>query len=90
MSRNQFAHTEKTLKSPCCECGEILGAATGPRTPFEGDFALCIKCASLNIYCADLSLRRPNDDEIFEAAKNSELQALRRAILKLHAKGKNT
>jgi len=68
-------------ESACCECGHVMDACTGETQPTEGDYTLCIECACLNIFDADLTLRRLTDDEIFEAAKDSHLQALRRAIL---------
>ena len=67
--------------SSCCECGNENDAASGPCQPSPGDFSLCIACGSLNVFDNDLSLRSPVDDEIFEAAKSSEVQLLRRAIL---------
>lgn len=67
--------------SQCCECGYGLDRVTGPTVPKEGDFSLCINCGSLNIFNADLTLRQPNDEEIFSAAKDSDIQSARKAIL---------
>lgn len=82
---NQFDVETKLPESACCECGHRMDACSGPTLPSEGDLTLCIACACLNVFDADLKLRRPTDDEIFEAAKDSDLQTLRRAILSIPA-----
>ena len=80
---NQFNVETKLPESACCECGHQMDACSGARQPSEGDYTLCIRCACLNIFTADLTLRKPTDEEIFEAAKDSGLQSLRHTILSI-------
>lgn len=78
----------RTPDSKCCECGtHITGASSSDGSkPSQGDFTLCIKCGSLNVFDADLTLRAPTDDEIIESATMSDLQDLRRKILEVNDK----
>lgn len=45
-----FSRTTRLEKSPCCECGYMTDSAGGPGSPKAGDFSLCIKCGSLNVF----------------------------------------
>jgi hypothetical protein len=67
--------------SCCCECGNVLELCTGKaKAPSPGDFSLCFRCSCLNVFDRELRLRKPTDDEIFAAAADPELQALRRGV----------
>ena len=66
--------------SPCCECGKVLELCTGRGTPEPGNFTLCSGCGCLNVFGEDMKLRKPTDEEIFEAAHNRDLQTLRRGL----------
>lgn len=80
-----FGETVNTDGSSCCECGHTLDAAAGVahgHKPSAGDFTLCGYCASLNVFADGTTLRKPTDDEIFEAAADSTIQRLRRIILR--------
>jgi hypothetical protein len=89
-----FSMDVETPSSACCECGKRLNGAAGPREPRPGDLLLCIGCGSLNVFGEDLRLRRPTDDEMFEAARTSSVQEVRRIILAMQsnrtAKRKNS
>lgn len=78
----------ETPESTCCECGHKVNMASGEGTPSPGDFSLCIECASLNVFSDGITFRQPTLDEYLIAAADSELQALRRIILKVQAKRK--
>lgn len=70
----------------CVECRYAADRTAGPRKPEPGDMTLCCGCGSLNIFTEDMRWRRPNDEEFFEAAAHSELQAARRAIIEMNAR----
>jgi len=71
-----------TPETQCCECKANLDAAAGPCKPEPGDFTLCAYCGSLNVFTDNLALRPPTDEELLEAAKDSEIQAMRRITLR--------
>lgn len=47
--------------SVCCACGHKNNAGGGDHAerPSPGDYAICVRCAALNIYADDLTLRKP-------------------------------
>lgn len=55
-------------KGTCPHCGHILDTArTGdgsPATPKEGDATVCIQCAEVLFFRADMTLRKPKDGEL--------------------------
>lgn len=58
----------KTTHVPNCycpKCNERLDAVTSLNgyIPSSGDFTVCIKCTSVNIFTEDLMLRLPNAEE---------------------------
>lgn len=71
----------ETPNGTCCECGYKVNRASGPDKPSPGDYSLCIKCGSLNIFAEGMTLRSPTLDEFLLAAKDSEVQHLRKVIL---------
>lgn len=75
-----------TPETQCCECGYKTNRASGPVAPSPGDFSLCMKCASLNVFDANMTMRSPTLDEFLLAAKDSELQLLRKIILDANEK----
>lgn len=80
--KQSFDVESEVSSSPCCECGHVLDRVSGPDQPVPGDFTLCIRCTSLNVFAENMLFRRPTDDEIFNAAASSEVQAVRRIILR--------
>jgi NAD-dependent SIR2 family protein deacetylase len=80
MTKFDLSHDQKLPPSKCCECGHRMDGVSGPRAPMNGDMTLCIYCGSLNIFDSELLLRPPTDEEIFEAAKSSEVQRAREVI----------
>ena len=64
----------------CVECDHAMNRGRGPGTPGPGDFSLCIRCGSLNVFEQQMRFRRPTDAEMLEAAADREIQAIRRAI----------
>lgn len=80
-------HT-KLPDCPCCECGKRLNAVCAPDgegKPKDGDFTLCIYCASLNVFNSSGAIRRPTTDEMVEAATNDEVLDMRRHINEVNA-----
>ncbi len=75
--------TTRLPSSACCECGYQMDACSGHSKPSPGDLSLCVRCGSLNFFDDDLRLRRPTDDELFEAAKDPTIQRMRRAIMRV-------
>jgi DNA-directed RNA polymerase subunit RPC12/RpoP len=51
----------------CPHCGYRVDAASSPEDetwePTRGDASLCIRCGALNIFTADLRLRKPTRRE---------------------------
>jgi len=70
----------------CCECGHETNRATGVDgrgEPSPGDFSLCVGCASLNVFGADLKVRAPTEEEILKAAADPEVQRARRLLQRI-------
>lgn len=71
--------------STCTVCLHTVDGAGGPpELPSPGDFAVCIRCAGLNIYADDLTLRAPRNDEILAAAEDPDVQKVREIIRHMH------
>lgn len=71
----------ETAPSTCCECGHDITHASGPVRPSPGDFSLCIRCASLNVFAEDMTVRKPTFEEYCVAAADSDVQHMRRILL---------
>lgn len=70
----------------CCECGHGVNGAGGQAArPTPGDWAVCIRCAALNVFADDLSLRAPTGFERLDAAADPDVQRWRKAILAIKA-----
>lgn len=66
----------KTTETPtalCPACGHKIDRASSmdDATPSAGDISICIRCAAVNLFAGDLTLRRPTADEL-DALKRSE------------------
>lgn len=86
---NQAATTTtKLAPSPCVECKHVMDRVSGAGRPTPGDVTLCIRCGSLNVFDDALMLRMPTLDEFLDAAKDPEVQKLRRAILAANARAR--
>lgn len=73
---------DKTVPlSACVECGYKTDRVSGDAVP--GSYTLCMTCGSLNIFDANMKLRMPTLDEFLKAAANSNVQMLRKTILKV-------
>ena len=81
--------TTRTPMTLCPACGAPRDAATDPtdtdQAASPGDFSVCIECAALQVFAADLALRRPTEAEAAEAALLPGVQALQRAARELGA-----
>ncbi len=86
MQRLDLNTTTATPDVVCAECGKQMDCASGPGAPEPGDFSLCIGCASLNVFDAQLHLRAPTHDEMLAASADADVQTLRRAILAVNAR----
>ena len=82
----------------CPACGyraDAAGSADGSRTrpPKDGDLALCVACAGINIYAKvneDIALRLPTADERATFARSPTLQAAVQRLIEIrdqHRKG---
>jgi len=68
--------------SNCIDCGKLLNGATAidsDSAPDPGDVTVCIYCGSLMIFEDDLSLRRPQPEEIVEMAGDERILAMQQA-----------
>jgi hypothetical protein len=73
-------------QSTCWHCGMSSDRSSGlGATPLTGDWALCIGCGALSVYTADLTLRRPTDDEKATASRDPNVSRFREALAR--AKG---
>lgn len=60
------SQTHKCLQGPCPQCGASLNRATNmenQRAPTADDLMICIYCATILVYQADLQLRRLSESE---------------------------
>ena len=55
--------TAETPGNTCPYCGKFTDSASGPVLPKEGDVSVCIQCYNINIFNADLSIRKPTVEE---------------------------
>ncbi len=67
-------------ESICWNCGIRSDCISGPDLPDEGDFVLCIRCACVSVFNADLSRREPTVDELCQSTMIPELRLIRKAI----------
>jgi hypothetical protein len=58
-----------------------MDSANGARTPGEGDFSVCLYCASVLRFNADMSLRIAQEQEIKESGLESDLKIIQEVIL---------
>lgn len=66
----------KTKETWCPHCGYCVGAAghLGSAVAQPGHFTVCIHCVQLSVFTDDMDLRPLTDDELKEAATNTEAQ----------------
>lgn len=77
--------------TPCVECkhaADHVNLADEAKPPAAGDRTLCLNCGSLNVIDEHMTFRAPTVDEFLEAAKDPDVQRLRRIILKRKQTGK--
>jgi hypothetical protein len=79
--------------SPCPWCDYRADAATpieGEGTPGPGDFALCLKCGSVNQYDPSMELQKVSDPEVrkqLSAEQYTQLHKARRVLLQMDRTG---
>ena len=76
--------THRMNPTPCPFCGKPLDAASptegsNDRQPSDGDLSMCIYCGEWIVFNADLTFRKPNDEEYEEVARDPQLRWLRNA-----------
>lgn len=70
--------TKTAPGNSCWNCGHVLTGATDPlgdKVPQEGNVSICVECASLGIFLADLSIRKPTLAEEEEIMKSPQARA---------------
>ena len=69
--------------SACPSCGKVLDAASSlqGRKPKAGDVSICLECANVGIFDADLTLRRPTKAEKRHIHGDVRIMRMRAAIL---------
>ena len=81
--------TTRTQTTLCPACGATLSAHTDPmdpsRLPSPGDFSICLACAGLRVFDADLALRLPTPAETLEARGVAAVMAVQRAARALRS-----
>lgn len=75
-------------ESSCRNCLASLNDATGldHRSPTPGSISVCWFCATVAIYADDLTLRRPNDEELEQLLRNRAVVAAILVVLEARAK----
>jgi len=79
-------HTTDLRSNPsiCPYCQNKLSAATGLRetdqAPDEGALTVCLYCGELLIFNADLTLRKPTQEELIEEQRSSQWPLIERAM----------
>lgn len=72
------AHPEIVLpESICAGCGVKTNAASdllGRDVPSPGSVSMCMRCAHIALFNADLTLREPNKEELFTILTTPETQ----------------
>ena len=66
--------TTDTPLTHCPNCQTPMNAATGDGHPKEGDFSLCIECAALLTYRADLTVRPTTRAELLRLDPRDRMQ----------------
>jgi hypothetical protein len=82
--------TTRTAPLACPYCHAINDAATSldtdPEPPREGDVTVCFYCASILLFTRDdddqLAMRKPNDAELHELRRESNVASFRAHLLK--------
>ena len=72
------------MKDQCPKRGGIIDAGkntTSNREPKLGDYTICLHCAAITVFGADLRLRAMTPTEVMVAAKNERLNDARRQVL---------
>jgi hypothetical protein len=71
----------------CCACGHKNNASGCDQAerPSPGDYAICVRCAGLNIYADDMTLRKPSGADRLAAAGDPDVQRIRTIILAVNA-----
>lgn len=74
----------------CPNCGSVLDAATpvnGRRKPKQGDFSICAYCYQVNVFNADMTLRKANVSELMKL--QNEEPVVYSNVIELQNKNKN-
>lgn len=71
---------------PCPWCGTVHDGLVGmssAATPNPGDVSLCIECGEWSVFAADLSRRKPTEDEFTSIGTSAACQRAREVWLRL-------
>lgn len=78
----------RTIPCPCPYCHNPLSAVgqlDNGAKPFPGDFSVCITCAGVLVFCDDLTVRKPTQEERDIAEKSVAVFNTQYSIRRLHA-----
>jgi hypothetical protein len=73
----------KVPETRCPYCDHYLDAAGDPkgvRGPQEGDLSVCISCAQVLVFTADLTVRKPTLVELHEAEADPMVRRFQEAV----------
>lgn len=71
----------------CGTCGYKMDAASdleGQRSPKNGDVSICISCAAINIFDAQLKLVKPDDGQLLDLMLSDDWRDIQRAQRAVH------
>jgi hypothetical protein len=75
-----------TPENICPYCGKVTDRVSGPEAPNEGDISICIQCYSICMLNADLTFRKPTEEEFGNLRSDQEtwhdIEMLRFALRK--------
>lgn len=80
MTKIDLSQSSLHQPSACTACGTLLDACDGPGTPSEGDYTVCVYCASINVFDDGLKLRAPTQEEITQIQADERYPYIREAI----------
>lgn len=82
MTRKDKWRDTRVPESRCPYCDYKLDAAGHPdgHTPSEGDASVCLSCAQVMVFAADLTVRKPTPEERREIEADPRVQQYQRAV----------
>lgn len=75
----------KIPRQSCPECWhkvDVASVETSEAPPVEGDFSICVHCATILVWGEHMKLRRPDEIEAQAAARSQTIGLLRASIIR--------